>query len=280
MTGELDPIIEAIEKAVVDIDSGIHERRRFTGTTNPSDDAQLTADVWADDLLLERLTTVESVGAVASEERADIADSGDGFSVTVDPIDGSKNIISNNTAGTIIGVYDAELPAKGRELVAAAYSLYGPTTTLTVARDGEVFERTLDNDGQTVGKERVKLPTKPEVFGFGGTTHEWFADFDTFATEVKRDLDARYGGAFVGDVNQVLQFGGIYAYPANQSRPRGKLRHQFECNPLAYVVESAGGRSSDGNGSVLDRPANDLHGRTPVYLGNPELVKRAESQLQ
>jgi fructose-1,6-bisphosphatase I len=83
----------------------------------------------------------------------------------------------------------------------------------------------------------------------------------------------------IGDVNQVLTYGGVFAYPALQSAPEGKLRLQFECNPVGYVIECAGGRSSDGSGSVLDVDPTALHQRTPVYLGNEGLIDRLEAAL-
>jgi fructose-1,6-bisphosphatase I len=114
------------------------------------------------------------------------------------------------------------------------------------------------------------------VYGFGGRVPDWTAAFTEYARDIEQALKLRYGGAMIGDVNQVLTYGGVFAYPELQSAPEGKLRLQFEGNPIGYVIESAGGRSSNGGRSLLEVEPTDLHQRTPVYVGNPELIERRE----
>jgi fructose-1,6-bisphosphatase I len=274
-------VMDAVASTAPAIRRGLPGRRREAGGENPSGETRLAADVHADNLLLRRMSGLEGVSEYASEERPAVVDVGPpgGLSVAVDPLDGSSNLKPNAAMGTLVAVYDAPLPASGRDLVAAGYVLYGPVTTMTVARDGRVTEYVVDGGRRAPVHEDVRLPDDPMVYGFGGRVPDWPADFERYAREVERDLKLRYGGAMIGDVNQVLTYGGVFAYPALESAPQGKLRLQFEGNPVAYIVESAGGNSSDGTGPILDAEPTTLHGRVPVYVGNPEYVDRLEAAL-
>jgi fructose-1,6-bisphosphatase I len=278
-TDTVAAIRAAVAGATPDIRAGLPGRREQAGTENPSGERRLAADEYADELLAERLGAVDGVGTYASEEREAVVDTGEGYAVAVDPLDGSSNLKPNNVMGTIVGVYDADLPASGRDLVAAGYVLYGPITTMAFAHEGSVTEYLIENGEPTVLNGDVTLPDDPTVYGFGGRVPDWPADVAAYVDEVESALKLRYGGAMIGDVNQVLTYGGVFAYPALQSAPEGKLRLQFECNPVGYVIECAGGRSSDGSGSVLDVAPTALHQRTPVYLGNEGLIDRLEATL-
>ena len=279
MTDTVAAIRAAVAGAAPEIRAGLPGRREKADAENPSGERRLAADEYADELLEARLGGVDGVGAYASEEREGVVDTGEGYSVAVDPLDGSSNLEPNNVMGTIVGVYDAPLPASGRELVAAGYVLYGPITTMAFARDGSVTEYLIEDGEATVLNEDVRLPDDPTVYGFGGRVPDWPDDFAAYVDEIESELKLRYGGAMIGDVNQVLTYGGVFAYPALRSAPEGKLRLQFECNPVGYVVECAGGRSSDGSGSVLDIEPDGLHERTPVYLGNADLIDRLDAAL-
>lgn len=273
----VDAIIDAVAETAPEIRGGLSERRRATREQNPSQELQLEADVWADEMLADRLSDLDGVGAYASEERENVIDAGDGYSVTLDPLDGSSNLKSNNSMGTILGVYDADLPAAGRDLVAAAYVLYGPITTMVVAEGETVSEYVIEEDGQRrLVTPDLTLPDDPVVYGFGGRVPDWTPDFTAFAREIETELKLRYGGAFIGDVNQVLTYGGVFAYPELESAPEGKLRLQFEGNPVGYIVSKAGGRASHGTGSLLEITPDGLHQRTPVYVGNTGLIQRRE----
>ena len=278
-TDTVAAIRAAVAGATPDIRAGLPGRREQAGTENPSGERRLAADEYADELLAERLGAVDGVGTYASEEREAVVDTGEGYAVAVDPLDGSSNLKPNNVMGTIVGVYGADLPASGRDLVAAGYVLYGPITTMAFAHEGSVTEYLIENGEPTVLNGDVTLPDDPTVYGFGGRVPDWPADVAAYVDEVESALKLRYGGAMIGDVNQVLTYGGVFAYPALQSAPEGKLRLQFECNPVGYVIECAGGRSSDGSGSVLDVDPTALHQRTPVYLGNEGLIDRLEAAL-
>jgi fructose-1,6-bisphosphatase I len=274
----VDAVIDAVAAAAPEIRGGLPGRRRSADAENPSGELQMAADVYADELLEERLSALAGVGAYASEERETVVDAGEGYTVAVDPLDGSSNLKSNNAMGTVLAVYDAKVPATGRDLVAAAYVLYGPITTMVVARDGRVTDAVIEDDGsRRIVDEDVQLPADPTVYGFGGRVPDWPEAFTTYAREIERELKLRYGGAMIADVNQVLTYGGVFAYPELESSPEGKLRLQFEANPMAYVMQAAGGASTDGTRSLLDVEPTSLHQRTPMYVGNTELIKRREA---
>ncbi|GAB6860194.1 class 1 fructose-bisphosphatase [Haloplanus litoreus] len=278
-TDTVAAVRDAVAAAAPEIRAGLPGRREKSDDENPTGDRRLAADEYADELLEDRLGGLDGVGEYASEERAAVIDTGSGLSVAVDPLDGSSNLKPNNVMGTIVGVYDATLPAKGRTLVAAGYVLYGPITTMAFAHEGTTTEYLIENGEATTLREEVTLPDDPTVYGFGGRVPDWPDDFAAYVEAIESELKLRYGGAMIGDVNQVLTYGGVFAYPALESAPAGKLRLQFEGNPVGYVIESAGGRSSDGNGSILDVEPEELHDRTPVHLGNASLIDRLESAV-
>ncbi|MFB6103835.1 MAG: class 1 fructose-bisphosphatase [Halobacteriaceae archaeon] len=274
----VEDIIETVARSAPEIRAGLPGRRQATGEENVTGDEQLAADVWADDLLCERLTALDSVGAYASEERETVVDAGSGYSVAVDPLDGSSNLRSNNPMGTVVGIYDDPLPAPGTALEAAAFVLYGPITTMVAAIGDSVTEYVIE-DGQRRAVGAVELPADPVVYGFGGRVPDWTPAFEAFVAEVETELKLRYGGAMIADVSQVLAYGGIFGYPGLQDRPSGKLRVLFESAPIAYIVEAAGGRSSDGDQSLLSVDPTSLHQRTPTFVGNGTYIDRLEAAL-
>lgn len=276
----VDEILDAVVQAAPQVRAGLWERRGSEiDIDHPTDDAVIGADVFADEVFFDHLTDLSVVGAYASEDREEAVDLADGFAVTVDPLDGSSNVASNNLVGSIIGVYDGELPAGGDAMVAAAYLVYGPITTMVVAVDDTVTELAVTEAGARRLRRDVTLPSDPVVYGFGGKDPDWTPAFATFAAEIRDELKLRYGGAMIGDVNQVLSYGGMFAYPALRDTPEGKLRLQFEAIPMGYIIETAGGASSDGTHSLLDIDPKGLHDRTPVYLGNERLIDRLEDAL-
>ncbi|TKX81742.1 class 1 fructose-bisphosphatase [Halorubrum sp. SD626R] len=292
-----DPTVEAVFDAVAatapEIRAALPGRRVESGTANPSGESVLAGDLYADELLGEAITAIDGVGSFVSEEREAAVDAGgavggdaDGgpYAVAIDPLDGSSNLRSNNAMGTVVGIYDAPLPATGRDLVAAGYVLYGPITTMVVADASGVREEVVERDGEgsvsrSVVEGDLTLPDEPLVYGFGGRVPDWPDDFTAFAREVEDELKLRYGGAMVGDVNQVLTYGGIFAYPALVDAPEGKLRLSFEANPIAYIVEAAGGAATDGQTDILDVEPEGVHDRVPLYVGNEELVERLQATL-
>ncbi|ADQ67361.1 fructose-1,6-bisphosphatase [Halogeometricum borinquense DSM 11551] len=273
-------IFDVVARAAPEIRSGLPGRRIYAEEDNPSGETQMEADVYADDLLCERIGDIDGVGEYASEERPAVIDTGSGLSVCVDPLDGSSNLKPNNTMGTIVAVYDAPIPATGADMLAAAYVLYGATTTMIVARDDTVTEYVIQEDGEYEAvREDITLPDDPTVYGFGGRVPDWVESFTEYARDIESDasMKLRYGGSMIGDVNQILTYGGIFAYPTLQDSPEGKLRVQFEGYPVGYIIETAGGRSSDGEQSLLAVEKDELHARTPVYVGNEELIEKLEA---
>ena len=276
-------VLDAVAGVAPDVRAGLPGRRRYLDSENPSGEAVLAADAFADDEIEAALAAVEGVGAYASEERESVVDVGDGrVSVAVDPLDGSSNLESNNPMGTVVAVYDGDLPAPGRDLVGAGFVLYGPVTTMVAgvgAPDEATVREYLVEDGEREAVETVELPREPTVYGVGGRVPDWPDPVAAYVDEVEDELKLRYGGAMIADVSQVLSYGGVFAYPTLASSPAGKLRLQFEGNPVAYLIEGADGRSSDGERSLLDVSATDLHQRVPVYVGNAGLIERLESTL-
>ncbi|MFB6126276.1 MAG: class 1 fructose-bisphosphatase [Halolamina sp.] len=286
--GAADPaaaVLGAVAAVAPEVRASLSRHRGYVAETNESGDDVTEADVYADERLAEVVGAVGGVGEYVSEEQSAVVDVGpdpadpDAVAVAVDPLDGSSNLQSNNPTGTIVGVYDAPLPAGGADLVASAYVLFGPTTRMVAAREGRVQEYHVDDEGATLATDDLALPAEPTVYGFGGGRDAWPDAFRAYADSVAEELKLRYGGAFVADVTQVLTYGGVFAYPALTDAPRGKLRALFEALPVAQIVEAAGGRSSDGERSLLALDPDDIHERTPVYVGNAAYVDRLEDAL-
>jgi fructose-1,6-bisphosphatase I len=284
----VDDVLETVAAVAPDVRSGLPGRRLTeAGEENPSGETVMAADLYADELFFEALAAIDGVGEYASEEREAAANCGgavgpdedDALAVAIDPLDGSSNLKSNNAMGTVVGISDESLPASGQRLVAAAYVLYGPITTMTVARNDTVATYLVDGGAIEPVEEDVSLPDDPVVYGFGGRVPEWLDAFADYAAEVERELKLRYGGAMIADVNQVLTYGGVFAYPALDSAPNGKLRLQFEGAPIAKIIETAGGASSDGQRSLLDVTPTELHQRVPVHVGNESYIARLEAAL-
>lgn len=275
-------VFEAVTEVAPHISSGLLHRREYVGEQNPSDEKQLEADVWANEFLKEEITSIEGVGEFASEEEESITDCGEGLSVTIDPLDGSSNIPTNNLVGTIVGIYDAKLPCKGENLISAFYVVYGPLMTVMRAEKGEVNEYVIEeSSGDSaevhLASEDIEIP-EAYVYGFGGNKN-WTEDFREFEDKISRELKLRYGGAFVGDINQAIHHGGIFAYPHRTDAPNGKLRLLFECNPVSFIIENAGGASTNTKKSILDLEAEELHQRTPFFAGDERVVEEVEQKL-
>lgn len=278
----VEEVFRSVAEVAPHISSGLLHRREYVGEENPSDEKQLEADVWANEFLKEKITSIDGVGEFASEEEESILDCGEGVSVTVDPLDGSSNIPTNNLVGTIVGIYDKELPCKGENLISAFYVVFGPLITVMKAEDGKVNEYIVEEtSGDQVeihmASEDIELP-EAKVYGFGGNKN-WTEDFREFESELSRELKLRYGGAFVGDINQTIHHGGVFAYPHRTDAPEGKYRLMFECNPVAYIIETAGGRSTNLERPILGIEAEEIHQREPFIAGTAELVERAEEKL-
>ncbi|WP_415380833.1 class 1 fructose-bisphosphatase [Halosimplex sp. TS25] len=278
----VDAVFDVVRATAVEVREALPERRAYVDGENPSGERVSAADEYADELFCERLLDLDVVAAYASEEREEQqrADSGGKYHLALDPLDGSSNLRSNNPMGTIVGVYDEPLPTSGSDLVAAAFVLYGPNTTMVVC-DGETVDEYLIEGGDRKSlREDFALPADSTVYAFGGRRPDWTPGVTAAVEDFEEDrLKLRYGGAFIADVMQVLTHGGVFAYPELDDAPEGKLRYCFECAPVGLVVDAAGGRVSDGDGDLLDADPGELHERSPVYLGNTDLVDRVETEL-
>lgn len=259
-----------------------------TNRFNVYGEKQAEIDVRTNDLLTKKLAKSHLVKQVASEEIEQPLNLKQGeFSVTLDPLDGSSNIKSNNLMGTIVGIYrETSLPAKGRNQVAAMYFLYGPYTQAVVALTDGVYIFVPSGKATSSGRyfsdgAPHRLPEKGSVYGFGGLKQKWTPKVQEFVQSLEsRGLKLRYGGSFVGDFNQVLYYGGVFAYPELVDAPNGKLRLQFESNPIAFITEKAGGKGSTGKASILDIEPTSIDQRVPTYVGNVDLITALEHSME
>jgi fructose-1,6-bisphosphatase I len=280
MTDTIDAVFDTVAAVAGDVRGVLASRRSYEAAENPSGEQQLAADVYADEQLEAQLLALDEVGSYASEERETVVTDSGSHHVACDPLDGSSNLKSNNGMGTIVGIYEEEPPAPGDAVLAAGYVLYGPITTMVTAVDGTVTEYLIEDGERELLNADVRIPDDPVVYGFGGRVPDWTDSFAEYVTGIEDDrLKLRYGGAMVADVNQVVTYGGIFGYPMLADRPEGKLRLQFEGQPMAHIIETAGGASTDGSRSLLEKTPTELHERSPVFVGNESLITDLESTL-
>lgn len=283
MTDQITSVVRSIADSVaavaLDIELQLPTSRGATSESNPSGDAQLAADVTADEQLAKALTAIEAVGSYLSEERETATGSTGRFTVAVDPLDGSKNIRSANSAGIIVGIYEDTLPLSGQEMVGATTVVFGSMTLQTTAVSGTVSRRALSIEGHESLDTSMELPDDATVYGIGGRRGDRPEAVERYVDDISGEVKCRYGGAMVADVQQVLTFGGVYGYPTVEGYPDGKLRGLVEVVPMAYIIETAGGTSTVGERSALAVPFDDPHERTPVLMGNRSLIERAPDEL-
>jgi fructose-1,6-bisphosphatase I len=283
MDEDLQQVILKIAHVSADMREDFPGKRGVAGTKNVYGEEQQKLDVWADEILTKELLKTGKVKAVLSEEQEE-ATMGDGrYIVSMDPLDGSSNIKSNNMFGTIIGIYDdGDILQPGKNITVAFYVMYGPLTSITMASDKGVSEYVYhDSDGKFyLAKEDITLPEPGKLYSFGGANDGWDKkNLDLKQKFFDKKLKLRYGGAFVGDINQIVTYGGIFFYPANEKKTSGKLRLVIECNPMAYIMTKAGGAASDGKQDILEIQPEKIAHRTPIYIGNKDLVEEAEKAL-
>ena len=261
-------------------------RRDPAATRNAYGEQQLELDVWMNDVFVKAFRESKLVSQVVSEEMGDVKDVGRGrFSVVLDPLDGSSNVKSNNTFGTIFGIFDGRpLPARGSDLFAAGYLIYGPATTLVYATAKGVHEFVQGGGGRPeefwLIEEGLRLPVQGKLYGIGGHREKWIPEVKAFVGELERELmNLRYGGSFVADFNQILHYGGFFAYPAQVDKPAGKYRLHFESNPIAFIAEAAGGAGTTGRERLLDVSPKGIDQTVPTYVGNQDLVGRFRARF-
>ena len=268
---------------------------------NIQGEVQKKLDVLANQLLKDILMDDDSVRAIASEEEDFVVGAnpkGD-YVVAFDPLDGSSNIDINGQIGTIFTIYkarddvafDSELQfaQKGSEQVCAGYVLYGASTLLVMSTGGPTRCFTLDltHGGYLLTEEEFATPTKSKEFSvnmanfryWSEKTQNYFSDI-LHADEAYVGSSVRYNAAMVGDVHRVMNRGGIFLYPADNraGNDQGKIRLLYEANPLAMLVQNAGGLATSSGHSILDIEPTSLHQRVPVALGSRELVEDYNSK--
>jgi fructose-1,6-bisphosphatase I len=222
------------------------------------------------------------------------------YMLLFDPLDGSSNTDCNMPLGAIFSVVTSgpsdrmpttdDLARKGTEQVASGYLLYGSSTMLVYTVGQGVHGFTLDPGiGEYVlSHEQIRIPARGKVYGVNeGNYHRWPGAMQKYIDSLKvkdtatgRPYSVRYSGCLVADVHRILLGGGIYLYPGEIEKPEGKLRLLYEANPLAMVVEQAGGKASTGAMRILDVEAKQLHQRVPLIIGSAEDVRDAEEFMQ
>lgn len=268
------------------------------GSVNVQGEEQQKLDIYADNVIFRLMDHTGRCCILASEEHDDIIhippqfEKGE-YVLVYDPLDGSSNIDVNVSIGTIFGIYrtidwdkrgrieDCLQPA--RDLVGAGYVLYGSSTMMVYSTGKGVHGFTLDPDiGEfLLSHPHMQFPDPPQYYSANhGYFSRWPEDVREYIRWLASDsypkLSERYIGSLVADFHRNLLRGGIFTYPAEIGKPNGKIRLLYEAGPLAYLAEQAGGYASDGEGSILDIKPTGLHQRTPFFIGNRSLVKKAE----
>ena len=276
------------------------------GSTNIQGENQKKLDVYANEQFIAALSSGGECCIVASEEndelvRIDSAVSKNAkYIVAIDPLDGSSNIDVNVAVGTIFSIYrrvTKEGPAQlsdvlqtGTEQVAAGYIVYGSSTMLVYTTGKGVNGFTLDPSiGEfCLSHPNLKIPSSGTIYSINEGNYVHFPDgvkkyikycqVEDLAT--KRPYTSRYIGSMVADIHRSIIKGGIFIYPTTSSAPTGKLRLVYECNPMAFIIEQAGGKATNGFQRILELPVTDLHQRSAIFIGSADLVSQAESFMQ
>ncbi len=276
-----------------------------TGETNIQGEAVKKLDELANETFIKVFQYSGLVCALASEEMDKPVHLPENwphgkYMLLFDPLDGSSNTDVNMPLGTIFSVlrYDGkggmpsepELIRRGTQQVAAGYIMYGSSTMLVFTAGQGVHGFTLDPGvGEYVlSHEGIRIPPIGKVYAVNeGNYHKWPAGIRQFVDYLKghdkatgRPYSSRYSGCMVADVHRILLGGGIYLYPGETDKPEGKLRLLYEANPLAMVVEKAGGRASTGTMRILEVEPKGLHQRVPLIIGSREEVSLAEEFVQ
>jgi fructose-1,6-bisphosphatase I len=262
------------------------------GTENVQGEAQQKLDVIANDIIVKALDHGGRLCAMASEEEPEIIPIPDRFKrgkyvLLFDPLDGSSNIDVNVPVGTIFSVLQrvsegpdgtlADMLQPGTRQVAAGYVIYGASTMLVYTTGHGVHGFTLDPSiGEfLLSHPDMKIPEHGRYLSVNDSYEQLWSDEVRALMRRYRGLDGkrkpmnvRYVGSLVADFHRNLLGGGLFAYPANTKSPNGKLRLLYECNPLAFIVEQAGGAATDGRRRILEIEPTELHQRSPYFIGS------------
>ncbi|XP_050732966.1 fructose-1,6-bisphosphatase 1-like isoform X1 [Eriocheir sinensis] len=289
-TGELTMLMMGIQTAVKSISNavrkaGIASLYGMAGDVNVQGEEVKKLDVLANDLFINMLSSSYTTCLLVSEENKTVIEvekeRQGKYVVCFDPLDGSSNIDCLVSIGSIFSIYrkstenepnvnDALQP--GNQIVAAGYALYGSATMMVISTgngvngfmlDPSIGEFVLTDPGMTI-KDKGKIYSLNE-----GYANLWDPAISEYVQGKKaKKAGARYIGSMVADVHRTIKYGGIFMYPATADAPKGKLRLLYECNPMAFLVQQAGGKATTGKMPILDIVPTDIHQRTPIVLGS------------
>jgi len=308
-TGDLSQLLRDIGLAAKIISrevnkAGITNLLGTEGSTNVHGESVKKLDLFADTQLISALDRSLITCMVISEENDGIVrlnSEGGKYIVYLDPLDGSSNIDVNVSIGSIFSIYmrqprhdktliedDALQP--GISQVAAGYVLYGSSTILAYTTGLGVSAFTLD---PSIGEfilsfDEYKLPDHGYTYSINEGSYNWWPEglkkyikyCQEDDPETGRPYTARYIGSMVADLHRTLVKGGIFIYPASKIYPEGKLRLMYECNPLSFIIEQAGGMAIDGKTRIMEIEPTAIHQRTPIFIGSKENVKKAKLFLE
>ncbi|MBC8944822.1 MULTISPECIES: class 1 fructose-bisphosphatase [Xenorhabdus] len=308
-TGELTALLSAIKLGAKiihrDINkAGLVDILGTSGVSNVQGEVQMKLDLYANEKLKAALKARGEVAGIASEEEDEIVifdgDRAENakYVVLMDPLDGSSNIDVNVSVGTIFSIYHRITPVgqpvteedflqPGHRQVAAGYVVYGSSTMLVYTTGYGVHTFTYDPSLGVfcLTHEKVQFPEKGNMYSINEGNYIKFPlgvkKYIKYCQEqdeaTQRPYTTRYIGSLVADFHRNLLKGGIYIYPSTASHPTGKLRLLYECNPIAFLAEQAGGKASDGINRILDIVPSKLHQRVPFFVGTKSMVEKAES---
>lgn len=272
------------------------------GDINVQGEAVKKLDVFANEQFIAALSSGGECCGIASEENEEIicidnqVSKNAKYVVAMDPLDGSSNIDVNVSVGTIFSIYrrtslsgpctNEDFFQQGTEQIAAGYVIYGSSTMLVYTTGKGVNGFTLDPSiGEfCLSHPDMKIPKNGKIYSINEGNYIHFPEgvkkYIKYCQEedakTGRPYSSRYIGSAVADIHRNLIKGGIFIYPPTSSAPGGKLRLLYECNPLAFIIEQAGGRATDGTRRILEIQPKALHQRTPLYLGSAEMVDKVE----
>ena len=285
VTDELILLINEIASACKEIAGRVRKAGLLgvlgsAGKVNVQGEEVQKLDELANEILLENLKNCGKACQITSEEIEDaLIVSESGYAVAFDPLDGSSNIDVNVSIGTIFSIHKDSVMQPGREQVAAGYVIYGPSTMLVMSLGDGVVGFTLDTESGNflLSHPKIELPEKGKIYSINeANRNKWTSEgLRWFIDHLKDEkYTLRYVGSMVADVHRTLLKGGIFIYPADRKNTSGKLRLLYEAKPMAFLIEQAGGLSSDGTQSLLDVVPTELHQRVPVIIGSKWEVEK------
>lgn len=307
-TGELTGLLSAIKLGAKiihrDINkAGLVDILGTSGVENIQGEVQMKLDLYANEKLKAAMKARGEIAGIASEEEDEIVifegerANNAKYVILMDPLDGSSNIDVNVSVGTIFSIYrrtsplgkpvtEADFLQPGSQQVAAGYVVYGSSTMLVYTTGAGVHAFTYDPSLGVfcLSHEKVMYPPKGYMYSinegnyikFPKGVKKYIKYCQEQDEESGRPYTSRYIGSLAADFHRNLLKGGIYIYPSTASHPQGKLRLLYECNPMAFLAEQAGGKASDGKNRILDIIPEKLHERAPFFVGNTDMVEDAE----